>query len=335
MYQIELEGKGGVVSFPFPEQPSEILLKNFIEFEKAFDAHQKWLEQMEGVPVDDVGFMLEYIRQIMNLVGCIIGEDAAPQVPLGNFHQHLANLVGAGDLSQVDLKGVKNTLFALYVNIWMVLKKYKPRVFLDNDFTFTHKGEQFYIGRSFKDAVTKQEVFETTPTIQVVESLEAWRLFEKQAEKDEGGSFLYTTILKLIACLARKKGHQFPRTDSEAERHINEMLVFFADIDMQTALDVRNFFFSYIKSLKANERLRWFFKPPQRVGKNIDEQRAISEHESRNRNLFNRVGYRYIYHRVESSGKFTGLAETPSASVRLAPFEDVVAAISIENALAD
>jgi len=71
------------------------------------------------------------------------------------------------------------------------------------------------------------------------------------------------------------------------------------------------------------------------VPKNVDESRLFSEMEAANRKIFKRAGFRYILHRAEQSGNFTGLGATPYQSVRLAPFEDVVASISLENSLMD
>lgn len=58
------------------------------------------------------------------------------------------------------------------------------------------------------------------------------------------------------------------------------------------------------------------------------------ELRQRNQEAMRRIGYRYIYQRMTQVGTFSGLAATPAQSIRRAPFEDVLAELSIENAMA-
>lgn len=52
-----------------------------------------------------------------------------------------------------------------------------------------------------------------------------------------------------------------------------------------------------------------------------------------NKEMFKRVGYRYIYRRLLDAGTFNGYRQTPEQSVRAIPFERALAELSLQNAM--
>jgi len=237
-----VSGRGKAITFPFPETVQEISLKSFIEFEIAYTKKMQWLEGLEETPIETARFMVGYIKHTIEVLNCFIPPEHVIEVPIGNFKRHLVKLMGARDIREIDLEGVKDTLLGLYSQVFPLVKEYQPRSFVDTDFVFEHKGQVFTIGRAYKDVITQQERFSSLPAGQVVEALEGWKAYEENQAKDENGSFLYSSILKLIACLATSPGQPFPTSELEVQRYINERILFFQDIDMGTALDVKAFF---------------------------------------------------------------------------------------------
>lgn len=65
----------------------------------------------------------------------------------------------------------------------------------------------------------------------------------------------------------------------------------------------------------------------------MDEAKHIADERFKNKEMFKRAGYRYIYKRLTDSGVFTGYRTTPAQSVRAIPTSQALEQLSLENAL--
>ena len=85
--------------------------------------------------------------------------------------------------------------------------------------------------------------------------------------------------------------------------------------------------------MSKDDKLKYFFKPPAQSAKSKEEIDALSKARAENKKVFNRTGYKYILHRLLKNGYFTGLGQTPYESARLAPTEEALSILYLENAL--
>ena len=233
----------------FPERPEEISLKQMIEFEKSFSEKERWLESLGDSPdYTSVEFRVGYIKSVLACLEQFTGSKLVENMPIGNFESHLVQMLGVNSTGNIDLGNVEETLFQIYTNIWRILGQYRRPERFSGDISFTYQDVHYKITKAFKDAITQQVKFDSLPAGQVVEALEAWRLFEVNSEKDKDGSLIYTTLLRLIACFALADGEAFPSSDIEAQKWLSDRSILFSGIDMVTALNVQAFFLHTTKA---------------------------------------------------------------------------------------
>lgn len=59
----------------------------------------------------------------------------------------------------------------------------------------------------------------------------------------------------------------------------------------------------------------------------------VAKIKSENNKIINRIGYRYIYHRLEQMPRFLGGVMSVKEAVRKCKWSEAVTAISMENAM--
>lgn len=247
MIKVKLEkADGGILAeFDFPTEAREVTYRQFIRFETAYQAKERWLEENKDASVTDPKFAAEYIRHVAKVVEAFTGIDNILEAKLGDYMAHMQQVL-SGDPKAIatGLQEVEGTVFTLYANIWRTIANYRSHNHTQDRYWFEYKGRTYFLQSTYRDAVTKQIRFQSLSVAQAIEALEAWRVYDQAKAQDDGNKFLFTTILTLIACLALEDGQSFPDTESEIQRWVSSRVDHFQDVNMEIALNVRDFFLS-------------------------------------------------------------------------------------------
>ena len=245
MVRVELKRPDGekICSFNFPTNASEVPYSQYCRFEDAYQAKEAWLKESEELNPASAEFKAGYIRHVSKIVQAFTGNKDVVEMALGNYLESVQDDYKADEEGlKKELKSTEHTMMTLYAAIWKCMASYRKAHFARGDFRFKYKGEKYKISSTYRDAITNQVRFESLSTAQAVEALDAVRIYKQHEENDPGKKYLFTTVLHLIACLSMKKGEAFPDTDKEIQRWVSTRVRHFEDVDMQTALNVRDFF---------------------------------------------------------------------------------------------
>lgn len=246
MINVTLQTADGaaLTTFPFPTEAKEVTYRQYVKFEEAYFKKEKWLQDNADAKVTDPLFMQQYIKHVAAVVEAFTGQNVL-EAKLGDYVEHVKQFFKQDTEGLLqELHDVENTLFTLYANIWRTIGSYKRHTHTADAYTFAYKGKVYFLKSAYRDAITGQLRFHSLSVAQGVEALEAWRVYEQAKGNDVGNRYLFTTIVTLIACLALEDGQSFPDTEKEIQRWISDRTVHFQDIDMETALNVRDFFLS-------------------------------------------------------------------------------------------
>lgn len=245
--QIQTHDKKGVEYITLPENLKEIKLRNFTEFEAAFEEKQKLFEKIEELSNSEFNYC--YIKAIVNCLKAV-DLNRVDKLKLGNLQEHLHSLYKSNNL---NTKQVEKTLLGIFAHIYKVIKSYKIKKNWSRDYVFFYKGDKYKIKGGYLDYLTGQQKFYEHTTAQVVEALDIVRHYQKSIKNDPKGDFKFTCILYLIACFAFKEGEKFPSQDLEIKKFISERVTFFQDVDMEVGLDVHTFFLHTRKQYKTTQ----------------------------------------------------------------------------------
>lgn len=252
MLEVTLNIGNNQAVYPFPELPKEAKLTQYISFDTSFVAMRKFLQEKEGEELVSDFSKLEYFKMLQDcLFSFWKGKKEIDDVPLGSFEDHLLIMYGIDKIEDFDFVKSEKTLFTFFANIYKVIYRYQPKQYVDEDFSFEYKGEVYFIPRIYRDAISGTLRYEEIACGRAVEALEVVRLYEEAKKHDDDGSLNLTSTLKLIAITALKEDEEFPANEQQIERFVNDRLLHFQDIDLETALDVKDFFFNTTKTLKA------------------------------------------------------------------------------------
>jgi len=238
----------------FPEKAEEITLSKFIDldvaYQKVVEVEEKIFSKDPPPPSVIADLQVSRLIALANCVAVICDADpnTIQKIPHGDLQGALAGFLRK---EGVDKGQVENTLYTLFANIIQVVYKYKPKTDFREDYLFEHRGKKFRIKGSYRDVLTGQKRFHSMSVAQVIEGLEALKVYEANKKVDEKGNFLFTTILNIIACTALKEDESFPDEEAEIQRFLAKRIEFFKGVPMTVALDVYAFFLSTSKQAKG------------------------------------------------------------------------------------
>ena len=239
MLQLTIKQGGKSETLDFPESAHEVTLNAFIDYERATAALTQWRKVNDDANFNDhARYRSQELRLVIACIAAFLGKDVS-ETPFGGFRFSKKTEVA---------EDVETTVFTVLNLCTLAINSYQYRDYTDH-YWFTYKGKKYVLPRHYVDGITHQSRFGDLTCAQVVESYEAVRLFQTVQAQDTDGGYLFKTILNLIACLAQEDGFstKFPTSESEIQAFVSEQILYFSEIDMQTALDVYNFFFGTIK----------------------------------------------------------------------------------------
>lgn len=244
MVRIDLKKPNGTLisSIDMPESVNEVTLSQFIDYQPAFDAWQKWLEENKTRNFNSPKYRKEELQHLCACVSAFIGQDASG-IPIGQV------------VDKMSLSSGETTLNKLHAMIHFAISQYHGGAF-DKDYWFIYRGVKYRLPEIARDAITAQERITDVSTAQAVEVLDRWRVYQDSFKgKSPDPNYTFTMILQLIATFAKSDGDKLPKNDSDIERWISERVVYFKDVDMQVGLDVLNFFFAGTSPAQTIQRL--------------------------------------------------------------------------------
>ena len=249
MYKATLKtSKGESLSFDFPQKPEEVLLSQCIDFTKAIEQFEDWQKEQEEKKVDVTGveYMCGYLKRALNAIKAFTGSSKVSEFKTGKFYDHLVNLLN-DDVDLLDKESWEDTVTTLYANTFRVIGLYKPVLPTKGNCEFKVGNKIFVIPTTYRDALTGKIIFESIPTGQAIEALEVMRVYNNNIDNDSNGSIRFTSILKLVAILSRRKNkgviEQFPTTEDGVRKLIDERIRYFSPrLNMVDALRIENFF---------------------------------------------------------------------------------------------
>lgn len=230
---LKIQSDGKWVSLDFPEHPHEITLSRFIDYEKAMRALNDWRTANENENFASFKYRAGELKHVVACIAAFTGQDVS-KAPMNKFR--FSAKEGVPDQVEADI-------FTVFNLAAVCISKYKETEYI-GDYWFRYKDKEYYLPFCYVNEMTKQPRYEDITTAQAIEAMEAWRLFETVQKDDVDGGYWFKTILNIIACMARTKEEpEFPTGETEIQRYLSERIQHFKDIDMQSALDVYNFFF--------------------------------------------------------------------------------------------
>lgn len=249
MHKITLKDTGGntVAVCDFPEHAKDVTLSQFIDLDIAYQKVVRVEQNLFANPrpgkSEAARLQIERLIGLANCVAavCKVSQGDLMKLPAGTLESQLAEFIKS---KKSDHEQIEATLYNLFANIFRIVYSYKPQKDFKDEYRFEHSGKVFSIKGSYRDAITGRVRFESMSVAQVVEGLEALRVYEKNQQADVAGNFLFTTMLNVIACTALAAGECFPDEESKIERFLADRIRFFESLPMTTALDVYNFFLS-------------------------------------------------------------------------------------------
>jgi hypothetical protein len=218
-----LRDDGTRVPLQLPETYTEWPLRLYIDALIEIEA----LNQLLSDASDDPLIELEILRQQAKIVAAFLGkefEELMEYSVISDAHQDLSNLF---NYITSYCAGVKPNIHGTG------MEKY----------SFEFRNKQFRMHANDVDSLNRTS-YSDMSLGQLVNIMEIKRkLFDHASGKetfkdvDPDGSRRYTLFLSILAALSVEVGYEFPSTPERFDRHLEKNIVFFQDIDIQTAIN--------------------------------------------------------------------------------------------------
>jgi hypothetical protein len=220
-------------TFNVPETPNEVLLTNYIPFQRMYNEFCKMV-------VDDHVDLKTQKEMVIQMAKCVQSyfskdvdfEDIAG-MPIGDFKSSIMSL-GRSETIRID-----KSLSTIFNSIVNVISSYQPRI-VDKDYSFTYKDKKYIISTihrpNYKGSLTVSES---------IEILEAQRIAYQMKDKQGVDNVKFSELLTMIAILAREKEETFPIEQTEIDDMIKVRTKLFMDITMDVAIDIAFFLTSF------------------------------------------------------------------------------------------
>lgn len=245
----------------FPTRANEITYNKFIDFEVAYQEKEKWLKESEkeNLGVATTEYKVTYFSHVAKIINAFVGDDRVFKIRGGNYEKSLMEFFGVKSIEQIDWDTTETTLFQLYSQIWRTMADYDKANFEASPhvYEFEYKGEKYFLPGAYRDAITNNLRFENVNAAAAIEAFDAVRVYKHNQPKDTKGSFLFTTVLHLIACFALRENEKFPDTEMEIQKFVAQRVIHFQDIPMDIALNVKDFFLFTPKVYKKIQGLNF------------------------------------------------------------------------------
>lgn len=222
---VELKNKNGqTLEIEMPQTIEEVSLSGALSFAV--------IERQIYTVVDEEPFdRIKYLMLVTEAVAEFFDIDVEwlYGMAMGDVESYLRGLKPS------YIKKTTDDVLQLFDHILVLFADLKPTLYIDQDFTFEHKGITWKIPHFITNQLQTGLVNPKLTVAEVVEALEVRRLWGQ--DKEDKNS-IFTELVKLTAILARKDGDEFPTDQQEINEFIAERSNIFADMDAKVGLEV-------------------------------------------------------------------------------------------------
>lgn len=261
-------GSGKTVNLRVPEDGTELPLNRYFYAKYLHDKIKEYFVSENFDQFKLLGFVIEYISQV-----CAIEKNDLAGFRTGSFRDNFQKLEKLKD--KLNWENIEGTLYELYVVIAFNFENIVPNYDLDS-YEFKYRGELFEIPKVLGDVdLWSNEPMPDMPTWMGIKCCELQRQLSNyieritpkegkisldemtEEEQDEYFNKHYNCHLSLLSTMVNKKGHvdmRWMQGQEAIDKMIEQRMVYFKDIDTQTALNC--FFFGLnITRLYAHQTL--------------------------------------------------------------------------------
>lgn len=229
--------------FSLPSSPSEITMRQWVDFLLIRDEFPKWMIDAEAANEKDRQKTYdEWTNE--NWIEFYINIGHALNVFIPDLD--LRSLLSK-NLSSED----GDSFLAIYIMLLKCIIEYRPK----ERKSFTWKGQKFMIPQSLIDSFGNVTIGAKLTTIEAIEALQLEHVF---SGKDEKGEYIlkdrkYHTDIALVAALCRKvtgsRIEKMPLDFQKRRAFMDKRIKLFSDLTMDVALDVAFFLINSKRAL--------------------------------------------------------------------------------------
>lgn len=218
----KIETTDAPIEFKIPEFIHEVSLKQFDEYQRAYNDLPEWYRECEG----DLSVLSE--NQIIN------------------YKYHCVRLLSVATRQDLDvlLNGSINEVLSIWVEFHKMMFTYEPKI---RD-SFEYKGRTYTLPKKVIHAITGEELTPNLTTIEAILLAQYNHLYSETEVLKKGGFFW--KVLSMTAIISRAKGEIFPLDDAEIESYTAKRIKHFEDLSADVGLDVWFFFASSLLKSK-------------------------------------------------------------------------------------
>lgn len=324
---------GEKLTLSIPETGSEIALGKALQFNmeclSLFEFLKEHWDNIESKKI-------EYLTKVIK---CLNGfyEDIADffelksdviNIPEEKMQEHF-EMLG----KNLNFVQAHDTVIGIFNLIYAAVKDTKAGI--SEGFNYVEfKGSKFLIPEVWKDKLFERLNYKSISVKQAIEVLQIHNNYINSVKalnpQDENlVNYTYSKYLSELAILLLKEGETIPTDETEFKHFLSERMLFWQDIDLQTALNIEHWFEKYYNSLKEDPENYYYFNSKDPISK--EEYEARRKAEEQNKQVFEKIGNKGIISRLIELGSFNGREKTNIESANTAPFTDAVKVISIDN----
>ncbi|MEP7197257.1 MAG: hypothetical protein ABI851_12115 [Saprospiraceae bacterium] len=325
---------GKSILIPIPERASEIKLLQYIDFNTYSSDLIEWLkENHEQIESKKWQYIIKLIDCLKAFYGDLVDffeldSSYIDGISKEDLSDHIEIITG----KKQDHVTATDTLIQIYNMIFNVIKDSKPELRVEKHFFY--KGQQYEIPAIWSDTLWNKTNFESVSVKQAIEVLQVQSNYNdviKDLAKDDKSiaNFAFHKYLSEVSLLALKPDEKIPLAETEFKKFMSERIDLFQDIDLQTVLDIENWFEMYYSGLRDDKENYYYFNSKEPGSP--EELIAIQKAKKKNEEVQKRIGWKSFISRMVELRSFSGREKTELESVYTAPFTDAVKMVSIDN----
>jgi len=249
------------LSIDFPEIASEWPVRLYIQFIAAVGQFNDWLKKIEVGEIDTFDFQAESFLWKTRCICAFLGLDQKEffDIPL---------TVRSEELDDDALLSIDK----MFNNIMTFANSVQPQEIVTNEddskYTFKYGDKTFEIDPLIATGIrdTDNSDLKLGHLVEIMDrKRKLYQTASDVKEEDENaidptGSKRYTMYLTTIAVLSDEVGAIKPDTPESFERYVRDRILFFKDIDIQTAIDVDFFLSVTMTDFESIQHINTFLK---------------------------------------------------------------------------
>lgn len=324
---------GQFINLELPQTPSELTLSQKLDIDFSNFELISFLKKHEA---DIYSCRGEYCLLLAKCIAEVLNVDIANLLNLPGID--IINLRHEDFLKHIEgmtqkTKGLNiNQLDKSLLLLWNHLNQVGQLV--EAVEKITYKGVEYELPKVKYDPVYGKPIHEDITLLRSVEIIQANNNYENfckrpdfiQYSEDQKG-FLFTKMLTEIILLLEP---DVPKSELEYIGWMSDKLLYWQDIDFQTAYSVDFWFQSYMDALRAHPENKYFFENVSQAS-TPEERAAEAKGKAASERIWKNVGIKGIYSLLLELNPFQKNGQSKIESIKDAPTSEAVKIISLHN----